>query len=430
MPTGDTTAGTPQARYCSILKAHLPRAQVPLPRGMRPTSKSAIAVASTAGLHRTRSTRSAGHPGEGDEDVGHDHQAGVGSFGEEPADGWGDGGQERMLDPDPVQPTTKGPPGVSWGRSARCRWRSTRRSTAGATDENHSARKSFPASTHAARAATARRRAAWPGDRRARSASSTSNSSGRCRKGSRVSRPGVTSRSSQVTSARHVRTAPGTRTANLAPRRAASAAGRSAGAGPSPRAPPRTWRSAAARPTPSTPRCRRGSTCWSTRKRLDGAVRPDTMAATRTGAPALVPRTGAPALTTRSGAARRGGPRSPPAGPAARSAPATPTPGTRPGVLLVLDARHRRGRCAASGSGACGSTATPRTVHGRRRGAMTAFHSTTVTGSPSRNRARRLGTREELAPLVPRHGGDASTGSDFHGRRRATSHVTSWASAA
>ena len=31
------------------------------------------------------------------------------------------------------------------------------------------------------------------------------------------------------------------------------------------------------------PSRRSGSTCWSTRKRLDGAVRPDTMAATRKG---------------------------------------------------------------------------------------------------------------------------------------------------
>ena len=67
-------------------------------------------------------------------------------------------------------------------------------------------------------------------------ASSTSKNNGRCRRGSNVRCPGRTSRSSQVASARHERAAAGTRTATLAPRRAPSST------------------AAAARPRPATGR--------------------------------------------------------------------------------------------------------------------------------------------------------------------------------
>ena len=61
---------------------------------------------------------------------------------------------------------------------------------------------------------------------------------------------------------------------------------------------------------------------------------------------------------------------------------------------------------------------------------MTAFHSTTVIGAP---RAERRGdSSREKNRRHSYHGTGATRamGSAFHGRRRASSHVTSWASAA
>lgn len=69
-------------------------------------------------------------------------------------------------------------------------------------------------------------------------------------------------------------------------------------------------------------------------------------------------------------------------------------------------------------------------VRGRRRGAMTAFHSTTVRGVPASTR-RGDSTREKKR----RHsyhemGATFSRGRAFQGRSRAKAQVTSWARAA
>ena len=127
----------------------------------------------------------------------------------------------RRLMPDPVHPTTKGPsppgpdPDRGGGTKRAVSMAVHTRSTAGAIGANHSARKSLPASTHAARPAMARVARSWPGDR-SHMASSTSKNTGRCRAGSSVRWPGSTSRSSHVASARHVRAATGRRAASFA----------------------------------------------------------------------------------------------------------------------------------------------------------------------------------------------------------------------
>ena len=115
IPTGETTAGIPQARYCSILNADLPRAQSESGSGINPTSKPDTTGASFAGLHSTNSTLFGRHARQRPEVVRHHHQPGIGHCVEEPAEGGGDrfevaerGGRPRPADHEAAAATSGG----------------------------------------------------------------------------------------------------------------------------------------------------------------------------------------------------------------------------------------------------------------------------------------------------------------------------------
>ena len=61
---------------------------------------------------------------------------------------------------------------------------------------------------------------------------------------------------------------------------------------------------------------------------------------------------------------------------------------------------------------------------------MTAFHSTTVTGGRARTRRGDSRREKKRRHWYQGTGATFAMGSAFHGNVRASSHVTSWASAA
>ena len=61
---------------------------------------------------------------------------------------------------------------------------------------------------------------------------------------------------------------------------------------------------------------------------------------------------------------------------------------------------------------------------------MTTFHNTTVMGDAGRRRRGDSSREKNRRHSYQGTGATRSMGSAFHGRRRASSHVTSWASAA
>ena len=107
-PTGEATAGRPQARYCTSLKPHLPRDHGSSTSGMTPMSKPAMSAASRPSTHG-RSSHGNGHARSPGVDADqHDAGAAAGA----------DAGQRAArsrraptaVDGDPIQPMTGGPP--------------------------------------------------------------------------------------------------------------------------------------------------------------------------------------------------------------------------------------------------------------------------------------------------------------------------------
>ena len=377
-PPATPRRAPPHARYCSILNAHFPLAQSPpaqrheahveAPAGPPPRS---------AGLHGTRSTRSQGMPGRSTKASAMTTSRASGASARKRAKAGAMAlqvPQARARARPPHHELVAG--ARRRARSARCRRPSTPARRRGRPAANHSARKSLPARTHAARRAMARVARSWPGDR-SQMASSTSKRTGRCRSGSR-----------REVAGQHLALEPGhigaprpgqRRAAAIATLAPCSATPRSpvppAVGAPSGRAPTRTWRSAAVGPTP---RCRVGAAGRRAAGRGTGSTPP-------TG-PTRPPRPGrrghGRAAADRGRAGALDSSRWPGEGEPQRRQ------GVEPGqsVFLVVRRSSGPGPCAAAGSAGSGRAAARPGVRSRSRGAMTAFHSTTVMGVPSMSR--------------------------------------------
>ena len=200
-------------------------------------------------------------------------------------------------------------------------------------------------------------------------ASSTSKSTGRCSSGSRVRWPGRISRSSQVTSARHERAALGKSRRQLGSLQAPVARRvRPRGGVPSVPGTDAYLEMRGGRAETSMPSRRSGSTCWSTRNRLEAASRPDTTASTRRPVRRALRRTPTGCRSwspLRVEAAPEGrlqtlaGQREPQCRQRVQSGP---------GVLLVVARWSVRGPCAAAGSTALARPAARPGVRSRRIG--------------------------------------------------------------